>query len=306
MPVTWFHYWKAPQVRRGLEAGMLDHIASNQFGRVDDGDRVWIVNATEDGELITMGFVDATQPVSMAEARRRLTYEPWDADYHIIVPKGRAQRARIVRLHHLVEQIRFDSTASDRLHLRNGRVNGQQMQTMRRLTPDSALLVAEAWRRGLEGQDDEFDVIDTELREVEELLGELDQRHEVAIRREQGFLRRTLFGADGAGTCALCGREYPVALLVAAHIKRRAECDDTERRDYTNNVAPMCVLGCDSLFERGYLLVKEGIIRQNPHRPTSDVIRDYLASVIGRRCEFWNSRSATYFRWHAERHRRAE
>jgi hypothetical protein len=50
---------------------------------------------------------------------------------------------------------------------------------------------------------------------------------------------------------------FPVDLLVAAHIKRRSLCSETERRDLHNVAMLACKFGCDALFEEGYWLVSE-------------------------------------------------
>ena len=297
MAASWLHYWKAPQVRRGLADGLLTHIASGQFSRVAPGDRIWIVSTGSGGELITIGYVDATQPISTVEARRRVDYEPWEAPYHILVAPEAAQRARLVNLSEIAAQLRFQSATSDHLRIEDGRVNGQQLQTMRRLTPESARLMQQAWNREVEDQDAEYERIEQELAE----LGELDARREILVRTEQGFLRRHLFGADGAGTCALCGNEYPTSLLIAAHVKRRADCTDAERRDYVNNVVPMCVFGCDALFERGLLVVEDGIIRKGSRVPLTEAAREYVSRLVGRSCEIWSPANARYFEWHANR-----
>lgn len=297
----WLHYWKAPQVRIALADGILAHIASNQFGRIKTGDRIWVVNSTEEGELVTIGYVDASEPISMEEARRRLDYKPWEAKYHILVDPETAQRPRLVYLTEIADQLRFESSSSDRLNLANGRVNGQQLQTMRRLTTASASLVRRAWDHGREGQDAEYRRIDQELVE----LGELDARREVLVRTEQRFLRHHLFGADGVGTCALCGEEYPTNLLIAAHIKRRADCSDHERRDYAHNVAPMCTFGCDALFERGVLVVENGRIRQGKRVQLTERVREYVAALVDEPCAIWNPQNEGYFRWHAEHARQA-
>src|SRR5262245_46109236 len=65
-------------------------------------------------------------------------------------------------------------------------------------------------------------------------------------------------GHDGTGTCALCGRTYPVAFLVAAHVKQRASCSEEERRDWAHVVMPLCKFGCDDLYEHGYVSVEPG------------------------------------------------
>ena len=95
----------------------------------------------------------------------------------------------------------------------------------------------------------EYEQIQHEL----DTYGELDQKRMAVLRRDQRFLRRYLFRDDTVGICAICGEKFPVTLLVAAHIKPRAKCSDSDRRDNANNVVPMCVLGCDALFERGFV-----------------------------------------------------
>jgi len=91
-------------------------------------------------------------------------------------------------------------------------------------------------------------------RKVLDELGRLDEERIGLVRKEQAILRQRLFGVRDFDTCFLCGEELPVELLVAAHIKPRAKCSDAERRDPAN-VVPMCLLGCDALFERGHVAV---------------------------------------------------
>lgn len=74
-------------------------------------------------------------------------------------------------------------------------------------------------------------------------------------RLEQRFLRQYLFGKSRSGTCDLCGREFPVEFLVAAHIKRRSLCSREEKLDFDSIVMANCKFGCDELFGRGYISV---------------------------------------------------
>jgi len=78
----------------------------------------------------------------------------------------------------------------------------------------------------------------------------LDSEAKVQVRNEQAYLRKYLFHDKTISTCAICGRELPVGLLVTAHLKKRAECTYEEKLDL-NIVVPMCRLGCDALYEGG-------------------------------------------------------
>src|SRR5688500_10260595 len=104
----------------------------------------------------------------------------------------------------------------------------------------------------------EPEVTETEFAEaIKTFDRELDRQVQTTARIEQAYLRRRLFGDRPTGTCAICGQELPTDLLVAAHIKRRASSDQTERADVRNNVMAACAFGCDDLYERGYLSVDD-------------------------------------------------
>ncbi|WP_019584710.1 HNH endonuclease [Deinococcus apachensis] len=140
---------------------------------------------------------------------------------------------------------------------------------------------------------------------VELPAGELDRQTLVNQRLEQRFLRRHLFQGHSSRTCCICGRNLPVELLVAAHIKRRADCTAEEKRDYQNLVAPMCQLGCDDLYERQYITVDHtGTIRRNPNLPLTSDLQDVVAPLEGRACPAWTPGTQQYFEWHARNQRR--
>ncbi len=118
-------------------------------------------------------------------------------------------------------------------------------------------------------------------------------------RGEQTRLRRHLFGDETLATCALCGRDLPVAMLVTAHIKRRASTSAAER-SRMDLVMSACRLGCDSLFELGYVVVaRDGTIRRGPRRiPTTEDLEFAAAALLGRTCNAWNAATERYFAHH--------
>jgi hypothetical protein len=65
--------------------------------------------------------------------------------------------------------------------------------------------------------------------------GKLDEECRILRRTEQSFLRKRLLNGRDHGRCFLCDEEFPVELLVAAHIKKRAAgllecCSDVPAR----------------------------------------------------------------------------
>lgn len=116
-------------------------------------------------------------------------------------------------------------------------------------------------------------------------------------RLEQGYLKKNLFGKKIIGTCACCKKEYPVSYLITAHIKKRTFCKPNERKDL-NVVMPMCKMGCDELYEKGYISVSNGLFVDMAKTPNSSELQKYINQISGSKCDFYNEKSKTYFDWH--------
>jgi len=128
----------------------------------------------------------------------------------------------------------------------------------------------------------------------------LDGVGRVLVRKEQSFLRKFIFGNRQTAECFICGRLLPKDLLVAAHIKARSECSTEERLDFRNLVVPMCKLGCDDLFERGYLSVEDGRVIVSARVDGNAALAETASVLRGRACASWRADSAKYFQWHRE------
>lgn len=144
---------------------------------------------------------------------------------------------------------------------------------------------------------------DNRARAVElarQFAGKTDATGLRGIRREQRTLRWALGLGDGSNVCAICGRELPDRLLVAAHIKKRAACDESERIDIPAVAFVACLLGCDALYENGYVSVDdEGLIVAVRESPDSD-LRDVVNGLVGKKAEGVSEFSSKYFAWHRE------
>lgn len=120
-------------------------------------------------------------------------------------------------------------------------------------------------------------------------------------RLEQAYLKTLLFGNRTKDICAGCGNEYPVSYLVTAHIKKRSFCSNSERKD-KNVVFPMCKLGCDEIFERGYVSVKDGEFVSLNKKPTTESIEAYINNIKGNNCPNFSTETSSYFDWHFNHH----
>ena len=126
----------------------------------------------------------------------------------------------------------------------------------------------------------------------------LDKERITRFRTEQNYLRTYLFSNSDRGTCAICHNSYPTKFMTCAHIKKRTDCSDIEMRD-KNVVMPACNFGCDSLFEKGYLIVKDGISVKNiSDKLITNDLSLYLDKIIGKRCLSWSQDSKKYFKFH--------
>jgi len=131
-------------------------------------------------------------------------------------------------------------------------------------------------------------------------MGSLESDRVVATRKEQHAIRQFLLKGKNTGLCVICGNAFPPELLVASHIKPRALCTDAEKRDVENNTALMCTLGCDALFERGYIGVQAGKVVAGPSASSLQIVRTSVARLIGLPCPAYSPLSAKYFRYRIE------
>jgi hypothetical protein len=145
--------------------------------------------------------------------------------------------------------------------------------------------------------DQDYESILNKLKELENTEAEI-----ISTRRlEQGYLKKHLFGTKTYGNCACCKNRFPISFLVTAHIKKREFCNTEERKDI-NVVFPMCKLGCDEVYEKGYLSVMEGLFVTTDKTPSSPVLQSYLTKLNNEPCKYFNSYSKKYFEWHFQHH----
>lgn len=150
-------------------------------------------------------------------------------------------------------------------------------------------------RLGVSVEPDSIDPL--EQAPVDEIweLGETDAVTIGRRRREQGRLRAYLLDNRDSASCDICGRELPASLLVAAHIKPRAVSDEEHRKDFASIAMLACALGCDELFERGYIIVDgDGMVGAGRHAET-DALRTIVNQLDSRKCTAHNARTANDF-----------
>jgi len=128
------------------------------------------------------------------------------------------------------------------------------------------------------------------------LDGELDRKAAGWHRKEQAMGRKRLLKGKTSGTCQLCKRTMKAEFLIAAHIKRRSECEDHEKRDLDGVMMLACKFGCDYLFEVGFIGVDSGRLK------ISQALNDKVAREYIERIEnldvVASEKQEKYFEWH--------
>ena len=126
-------------------------------------------------------------------------------------------------------------------------------------------------------------------------MRQTDQTDRQKRRLEQTILSSWLFGNKETGSCGICGQTFSVTALHAAHKRKRSLCTPTERRD-PHIVMPMCVFGCDYLYENGFIWIKDGVVRSDrlPHIEGPE--RERVSQLVGRKIDDrWLEGPKSYF-----------
>jgi 5-methylcytosine-specific restriction protein A len=138
MASDFLYYWPPSSVAQNLGLP-LSRISGEEFGpdRVKPGDRVWIVTAPQ-GVLHLAARVIVGEVISYAEAHVRADgIDLGEAEYQIVAKPGTVARVREFDITPLASGLRFESGTLPRLTVVQGRVDPQELQTMRALTPGS-------------------------------------------------------------------------------------------------------------------------------------------------------------------------
>ena len=101
-------------------------------------------------------------------------------------------------------------------------------------------------------------------------------------RMEQEILRSWLFDDKKTQLCAICGKRYRVEALVAAHKKKRSKSNAVERRD-PRIVMPLCVFGCDFVYENRFVRIEDGIVVRGTASLQDDASEEYVRNLLGAR-----------------------
>ena|GEM_PF-1176711 len=153
-PKSFLLYWR-PETLQALRetGGRVSYAASDKLnGRVAVGDEVWVVTAME-GKLRLLAHLPVDAVLDRAQTQARLPGENlWPASTYVIPPPAMELTLHEVRLLAAdARKLRFISAGLERLTVaEGGRVNPQQLQTVRELSTESAELLDDLWTESTE------------------------------------------------------------------------------------------------------------------------------------------------------------
>ncbi len=124
---------------------------------------------------------------------------------------------------------------------------------------------------------------------------EPDQQTLTTIRLEQAYLRKNLLRGRLKAPCAICGDDLPARLLIAGYIKPRPNTSEEERRDYAASSMLTCALGCDALYEWGYIVVDAGGKIRAGQAAETGRIEEAVNRLVGRNCTAFSEQTAACF-----------
>lgn len=145
-------YWQTKAVKAAHEetrsGRLFDHSVSSHFRKVRPGDTVWIVNIErKTHRFLLIGRIEVGKTCGPRTAARELGRSNlYPGAYHIIAIPGSEEPTREIPLDPVARRLRFVSPkASDRLTIKNGLVDAQQVRQLRRLTPETVDVLEQLW-----------------------------------------------------------------------------------------------------------------------------------------------------------------
>jgi predicted HNH restriction endonuclease len=146
----YFLYWKVdPEIRPNIGQHMTTaYTASNYLKRVKPGDVLWIVTVHQHhlyllGRLKVEFIVDDT---TIAQDLVETQSEEWlDADWYAISNKYAIEPMREIDITHIADKLRFNSRVSEMLDMVDGRVDANQLTSLRQLTVQAAQMMDDIW-----------------------------------------------------------------------------------------------------------------------------------------------------------------
>jgi len=139
-------FWDEWSVYEHADNGLpLDHVASNELAGVSPGDTIWIVTISKN-KIFLAGRLIIGEILEYEDAWWRMPdHHLLETEYYAFPAKFTETCLQPIALSSVARDLRFKNSDADRLHIWDGRINPQQLQTMKELTHQSAEVINDLW-----------------------------------------------------------------------------------------------------------------------------------------------------------------
>lgn len=230
-------YWQERNVASHERSGYpLDVVSSRQLKRCNSGDTLWLATINQAGELVLAGRLRIGEIIDYQTAVRRLNDTSlWDGGFFALPKENEAEFLRQINLGDTAFELRFVDPESDRFILKNGKINAQQIQSMRELTKDSVQMLARTWETEEEKDIDFADDFDDEFDELDE-----GEDWAELLERLRQLVREEPYNADAHYNFGVACDENDLPQEANAAYRKAIELDPDYLGAYYN-------LGCNYL-----------------------------------------------------------
>lgn len=245
-------YWKIdPEHRPDIaQHKTTAYAASKYLKRVKPGDVLWIVTVHQHrlyllGRLKVEFVVDDT---AIAQELVDPQPEQWeDADWYAISNKYAVEPMREINITHIADKLRFNSRASEMLDIVEGRVDANQLTTLRQLSITSAQLLDDVWYNEAYTPQSIQDFLELTEDDIAYSEGKVVVRTVKQRQRSRKLVSdaKSQFRETHAGRlfCEVCGFDYEVAYgveYIEAHHTEPLSSLSDETENTTESVVLLC------------------------------------------------------------------
>jgi hypothetical protein len=248
----YFLYWKVdPEIRPNIAQHMTTaYAASNTLKRVKPSDVLWIVTVHQH-HLYLLGRIKVEFIVDDTNIAQDLVDpqpEEWiDADWYAISNKYAIEPMREIDITSIADKLRFQSRISEMLDLADGRVDANQLTSLRQLTLQAAQMMDDIWYNDAYTPESVQDFL--ELSEDDAAYAE----GKVVVRtvRERQRSRKLVSDAksrfraahEGRLFCEVCGFDYKASYgidYIEAHHTEPIASLKAEKENTTESLVMLC------------------------------------------------------------------
>lgn len=134
------HYWKPESVKQCSRGEWITYAGSNQYGKLEPGDRVWVVAKDDDG-LRLFAKIGVQEVLPEEKASQRFD-DLWPAEWHVVATDDSRVASRRIPFGETAAALEFTGGKKSI----DGKPSWIHFWRLRQTTPESAERIEALWR----------------------------------------------------------------------------------------------------------------------------------------------------------------